>query len=68
MAVQRRHLHALARDPAYAELLRSRGGRGTEVRSADGTRLHAETFGAESGGPIVVLAHGWTERLRSGAR
>lgn len=63
IAVQRRHLHALARDPAYAELLRSRGGRGTEVRSADGTRLHAESFGAGTDGPIVVLAHGWTERL-----
>jgi pimeloyl-ACP methyl ester carboxylesterase len=63
VAIQRRHLRAISRDPAYAELTRSRGGRPTEVHSADGTRLHVESFGAPSGGPIVVLAHGWTEQI-----
>jgi pimeloyl-ACP methyl ester carboxylesterase len=63
VAVQRRHLRAIRRDPAFAELKRSRGGRGTEIRSADGTRLHAETFNAGGSGPLVVLVHGWTEQL-----
>ncbi|WP_082526652.1 alpha/beta fold hydrolase [Kitasatospora sp. MBT63] len=29
------------------------------VRSADGTRLHTESYGP-AGAPVVVLAHGWT--------
>ena len=29
------------------------------IRSADGTRLHAEVYGP-TGAPTVVLAHGWT--------
>ena len=32
------------------------------VRSADGTQLHAELFGPDSG-QTIVLAHGWTEML-----
>ncbi|MEO8967994.1 MAG: alpha/beta hydrolase, partial [Solirubrobacteraceae bacterium] len=32
------------------------------VTSADGTRLHATRFGPGTG-TVVVLAHGWTERL-----
>jgi pimeloyl-ACP methyl ester carboxylesterase len=63
LVAQRRHLGAIARDPHYAELTRSRGGRSIEVRSADGTRLHAEAFNEAGTGPLVVLAHGWTERL-----
>lgn len=62
-AVQRRHLRRIARDPRYAELTRSRGGRAIEIRSADDTRLHAEAFAERGAGPIVVLAHGWTEQL-----
>ncbi|MFB6889911.1 alpha/beta fold hydrolase [Kitasatospora sp. NPDC056327] len=31
----------------------------TEVRSADGTRLHVEVHG-QPGAPTLVLAHGWT--------
>jgi pimeloyl-ACP methyl ester carboxylesterase len=63
IAWQRRHLRAIRRDPGFAELRRPRGGRGTEIRSADGTRLHAETFNEGGSGPLVVLLHGWTEQL-----
>jgi pimeloyl-ACP methyl ester carboxylesterase len=63
LIVQRRHLGAIARDPQYAELTRDRHGRSIEVRSADGTPLHAEAFNPDGTGPLVVLAHGWTERL-----
>jgi pimeloyl-ACP methyl ester carboxylesterase len=63
VAWQRRHLRAIRRDPALAELSRSRGGRGTEIHSADGTRLHAETFNEGGSGPLAVLLHGWTEQL-----
>jgi pimeloyl-ACP methyl ester carboxylesterase len=38
-------------------------GRVVDVRSADGTRLHAEVFGPEDGYPIV-LAHGITCAIR----
>jgi pimeloyl-ACP methyl ester carboxylesterase len=62
VALQRRHLHALSRDPDYERLRRPLAGGPLPVVSADGTRLHAETFGA-SDGPTVVLAHGWTEQL-----
>jgi pimeloyl-ACP methyl ester carboxylesterase len=63
IAVQRRHLRAIGRDPAYAELAQARPGRGIEVRSVDGTQLHAEIFNEDGSGPLVVLAHGWTEQL-----
>jgi pimeloyl-ACP methyl ester carboxylesterase len=63
LAVQRRHLRAIARDPAYAELAHPRPGREITIRSADGTRLHAEAFNEAASGPLLVLAHGWTERL-----
>lgn len=38
-------------------------GRGVEVRSPDGTRIHTEVFGPEDGYPIV-LAHGITCAIR----
>jgi pimeloyl-ACP methyl ester carboxylesterase len=63
IGVQRRHLRTVAQDPDYAELKRSRSGRGIEIRSADGTRLYAEAFNEGNAGPLVVLAHGWTEQL-----
>lgn len=62
LAVQRRHLGRLKRDEDYAALSAPLGGRPLAVTSADGTRLHAECFGAGTG-TVVVLAHGWTERL-----
>lgn len=62
LELQRRHLQRLRHDPDYVALTTPLGGRALEVRSADGTRLHAERFGSH-GGPVVVLAHGWTERL-----
>ena len=62
LELQRRHLQRLRRDGDYAALTAPLGGRVFEVTSADGTRLHAERFGSD-GGQVVVLAHGWTERL-----
>jgi pimeloyl-ACP methyl ester carboxylesterase len=62
VAVERRHLRAVARDPDYARLTRPLGGRPLRIVSADGTELHAEAFGPPEA-HTVVLAHGWTERL-----
>jgi len=62
VALERRHLRTVARDPDYARLTRPLGGRPLRIVSADGTELHAEEFGAPDG-HSVVLAHGWTERL-----
>jgi pimeloyl-ACP methyl ester carboxylesterase len=47
----------------YAPADALKGGRVVDVRSADGTRLHAEVFGPEDGYP-VVLAHGITCAIR----
>jgi pimeloyl-ACP methyl ester carboxylesterase len=63
VAVQRRHLRTVAGDDEFAALRRPRGGRGFELRSADGTRIHAEAFHEDLTGPLLVLAHGWTEQL-----
>lgn len=62
VALERRHLRTLTHDPDYARLRRPLGGTPAPVVSADGTALHAETFGAP-GGHTLVLAHGWTEQL-----
>ena len=62
LEVQRRHLGRLKSDEDYAALSAPLTGRPFPVSSADGTRLHAERFGPEAG-TVVVLAHGWTERL-----
>jgi pimeloyl-ACP methyl ester carboxylesterase len=62
VALQRRHLHRVAGDPDFAALSEPLGGRPLDVRSADGTRLHAEAFGPDDG-ELIVLAHGWTEQL-----
>jgi pimeloyl-ACP methyl ester carboxylesterase len=59
---QRRHLKAIASDPA-SELLRELpSGAPMSVTSADGTKLHAEQFGPQDA-PAIVLVHGWTERI-----
>jgi pimeloyl-ACP methyl ester carboxylesterase len=50
-------------DPEYVELSRRVVGRPAVVVSADGTRLHAEVFGAAPS-PTVILLHGWTEALQ----
>jgi pimeloyl-ACP methyl ester carboxylesterase len=60
--LQRRHHRLIAADPADAVLRGYARGSELTVRSADGTRLHAESFGAD-GAPTIVLAHGWTEAL-----
>ncbi len=59
---QRRHMRRIATDPEQSVLSSPPTGRPLAVRSADGTMLHAELFGADDG-DTVVLAHGWTEML-----
>ncbi len=52
----------LSADP-QGEVLRTPAcGQDGTARSADGTGLHVETFGPESG-RTVVLVHGWTETI-----
>jgi pimeloyl-ACP methyl ester carboxylesterase len=53
----------IADDPEQAFLAEAPTGRPLEVRSLDGTMLHAERFGPEDGA-TVVLGHGWTESLQ----
>jgi pimeloyl-ACP methyl ester carboxylesterase len=62
IALERRHLKTLSRDPDFERLQRPLGGGPLPVVSADGTALHAEAFGPADG-RTVVLAHGWTEQL-----
>ena len=62
VALQRRHLQTLAKDPDYTRLTKPLGGHPLTVVSADGTELHAEAFGPPDA-HTVLLAHGWTEQL-----
>lgn len=62
LVAQRRFQRQIAEDPERAVLGSPPKGRPFEVRSADGTSLHAEAFGADEA-PTLVLAHGWTENL-----
>jgi pimeloyl-ACP methyl ester carboxylesterase len=58
-----RHLaRQIAADPLHKQLRRPAEGDPLEAISADGTRLHAERFGAAEG-PLVVLIPGWTETI-----
>lgn len=59
---QRRHRRRIADDPAGAELEDPPRGRTVSPRSSDGTVLHGEIFGPETGDTVVLL-HGWTEML-----
>jgi pimeloyl-ACP methyl ester carboxylesterase len=61
-ALERRHMQRIESDPENEVLRDPPAGRPLEVRSADGTTLHAELFGPDDG-PTLVLAHGWTETL-----
>ena len=63
LAAQRRFMKRIADDPEQPFLSNPPTGRPLEVRSLDGTLLHAELFGPEEG-TSVVLAHGWTESLQ----
>ena len=63
IAMQRRFRNRIAADPEQKLLSSPPEGRPLEVRSADGTGLHAELFGPDDG-LTVVLAHGWTESLQ----
>jgi pimeloyl-ACP methyl ester carboxylesterase len=62
LATQRSYKRRIAKDPEQAVLGSPPKGRPVHVRSADGTTLYAEAFGADDA-PTVVLAHGWTENL-----
>ena len=57
------HTRRIARDPENEALETTPKGRPQSVRSADGTRLHAEVWGPDDA-ETIVLAHGWTETLR----
>ncbi|HXA29312.1 MAG TPA: alpha/beta hydrolase [Candidatus Angelobacter sp.] len=59
---RRRDARSIAADPDTVELSRPIRGDGVEVRSADGTVLHAEVFGPADA-PTVVLVHGWTNEI-----
>ncbi len=61
-AIQRRHLHTIARDEDYRHLRAPLDGRPLRITSPDGTELYAETFGPDDA-DTVVLAHGWTEQV-----
>jgi pimeloyl-ACP methyl ester carboxylesterase len=62
VALQLRHARQIARDPQREALSQPPRGRVITVRSADGTKLCAEIFGADrEDAPTAVLAHGWTE-------
>jgi pimeloyl-ACP methyl ester carboxylesterase len=63
IALQRRFKKRIAEDPEREVLADPPEGRPLEVRSPDGTVLHAELFGPDDG-ITVVLAHGWTESLQ----
>jgi len=60
---QTAHMRRIAHDPEHETLSTPPEGRPQTVRSADGTALHLEVFGPETG-PTAVLAHGWTEALQ----
>jgi len=61
-AVRRRQMRRIASDPEQEALGAALTGRSLQVRSADGTELHIEVFGADQA-PTFVLAPGWTESL-----
>jgi pimeloyl-ACP methyl ester carboxylesterase len=61
--LQQRFRRRIAQDPEQAVLAEPPRGEQLSVTSADGTVLHAESFGPRDGLP-VVLAHGWTESLQ----
>jgi pimeloyl-ACP methyl ester carboxylesterase len=62
VALQRAYARRIVDDPEYRRLTAFRPGVALSVRSADGTRIHTESFGAE-GAATIVLAPGWTEQL-----
>ena len=62
VALQIRHARRIARDPERERFSDPPKGRVVKVRSADGTVLCAEVFGADrEDAPTAVLSHGWTE-------
>ncbi|MCL2419483.1 MAG: alpha/beta hydrolase [Conexibacteraceae bacterium] len=59
------HRHALEHNEEYRLLRSLPAGTPWIVTSADGTRIHAESFGPEDTGvPTFVLAPGWTEEFQ----
>lgn len=63
-ALRRGDERAIAADPEHGELSRPPRGRSVPVRSSDGTLLHAEVFGPETG-PTIVLVPGWICTMQS---
>ena len=63
IVLQRRFRRRIAEDPERPALSGALEGRPLEVRSRDGSVLHAKLFGPEDGA-TVVLVHGWTESLQ----
>ena len=63
LLLQQRFRRQIAGDPEQAVLAEPPRGEPLSIPSADGTVLHAESFGPRDGLP-VVLAHGWTESLQ----
>jgi pimeloyl-ACP methyl ester carboxylesterase len=61
--LQQRFRRQIEGDPERSTLAEPPEGEAFSITSADGTVLHAESFGPEGGLPIV-LAHGWTESLQ----
>jgi pimeloyl-ACP methyl ester carboxylesterase len=58
--LQQRFMKRIAEDPERPLLSDPPHGAPLNISSADGTVLHAETFGAPDS-VTIVLAHGWTE-------
>jgi pimeloyl-ACP methyl ester carboxylesterase len=70
VALGRRQARQVERDPHRDIYRNPPRGRELSIRSADGTRLHAEVYGREDA-PTIVLAHGiccrttfWTWQIR----
>jgi len=60
---RRRTERAITSDGEWAELTTPLPSESVVVTSADGSRLHAEVFGAERA-PTIVLVHGWCCSVR----
>jgi pimeloyl-ACP methyl ester carboxylesterase len=62
IVVQRRHSSRVAQDPERAILEQPLDGRAMTIHSADGTELHVELFGRDSGQTLLLIP-GWTEAI-----
>ena len=60
---RRRNERAIVDDPEWSELQKVIPSTSVDVTAIDGTRLHAEIFGANDA-PTIVLVHGWCCSVR----